>query len=151
MAQSRDGTFTIKRASYMACDCELDATQWEKLFDDNATTKLNGIYRFAGTQECNTDVMSSQRPIFKPFVDDNTAKLAIEKIAKIAANDDPNNQRVAFVNWAEQPIPRKPAGSDKITVTVAAATMGEVVFTPFTGERLDQRVNLCSGFHAHLK
>ena len=146
----RDGTFTIKRASYMACDCVLNATQWDKLFDDDAAGKLKGIYRFAGTQVCNTDVMASERPTFQPFDDDGTAKAKIETIAKIAAANDPNNQRVAFVNWAEQPIPRKPAANGHVTVTVAAAVMGEVVFTPFAGERLDQRVNLCSGFYAHL-
>lgn len=146
----RDGTFTVKRAAYMACDCKLTATQWDLLFDDRAATKLTNIYRFAGIQVCNTDVMASERPTFEPFGDNGTAKTKIKTIAKIAAADDPNNQRVAFVNWAEQPIPRKPASNGTVLVTVAAAVMGEVVFTPFAGERLDQRVNLCSGFHAHL-
>lgn len=143
-AMAQDGSFTIKRPSYVACDCTLNSATWKHIFGKNP---LKGIYRFAGIQTCTIDKNAPHtRPKFEPFATNTAANQGIAKIGTFAPLDFDNNVRVAFVNWSEQPAPPKPEGTDEVVVHVAAAIMGEVVFTPFTNNRIDQRVNLCSGF-----
>lgn len=160
---SQEGTYTVRRAGYVGCKCELTLAQWTQLFDNPTTgTGLEGIYRYAGYQVPNA---GGQKPTFKLFEADvggaarlqqRVAQDAIHNISRLPADAIPNvatnpgNVTVAFVNWDEQGMPPKPRPGKTSLIYVAAAIEGECEFVPFTGNRERQCVNLTSGYFENL-
>ena len=146
---SKQGTFTVRRPAYVGCECELDNAAWVKLFKNptaTTATGLPGIYRYVGK----VTTRPGQKPKFELYANKGLAMTAVEALKVI--DNTTAQDTVAFVNWDEQGMPPEPEDVPGKTslIYVAAAVMGEAVFTPFTRNDAAQCINLSSGYYHNL-